>query len=43
MGNHHFLVARLAAAAAQPRLAFRHQDELHAETVGERRRQLPQG
>ena len=38
IGNHHFLVARPAAATAQPRLAFRHQDELHAETVLERDR-----
>ena len=38
-GDLHLLVARLAAAAAQPRLALRHQHELHAEAVLERRRQ----
>src|SRR5436309_1047077 len=36
----HLPLKRLAGAAAQPGLAFRDEDEFHAEAVGELRRQL---
>src|SRR5262249_43794887 len=35
VGNLHLLVSRLAAAAAHPEGPARHQDELHAEAVGQ--------